>query len=336
MTTDQQILLDALRNRIKDPKEARSLAVLRTHHSIGNAANLLNCSAEDLLHLGGIGQVEILAPIKAYGTYQWPPKEAFGGFPECTKLPMEFELNEPTLVTLTEDDLKRIERLGQVVPRFFFSPELAMEIAPPLREDLMQLGAREPEDDDVELPDSEEFYQRIGKTKEEIEKMLELPEHFRTTQTVGALRQIGYLGPWEAADIDERSAQPTSIKDLFIWTDEILNIIGGADDRGVALVHRQHKKINGSVHGVALSNRLKQLEIVRAAYYILRSRIAGCKKCNVTHRGLSGLVEQEAFNFWAPDAHRWTIDRIERLLGEFNNYPTPKFRSAEARAPNVE
>lgn len=49
---------------------------------ISKAAELLECTPEDLLHLGVNYKVEIMAPVLSEGVYEWAIEPESAGFPE--------------------------------------------------------------------------------------------------------------------------------------------------------------------------------------------------------------------------------------------------------------
>lgn len=63
-----------MRQNVTKIKDLDTHPILRDsqYFPIAVAAEMLDCSAQDLLHLGGLGKVEILSPVMEQGTYGWP------------------------------------------------------------------------------------------------------------------------------------------------------------------------------------------------------------------------------------------------------------------------
>lgn len=92
------------------------------------AAELLGCSAHELLHLGAIGKAEIMAPVLLNGTYEWPVGWDGMAYPEMEpSFRSDFDIRDR--VVLLIDDLKKIEAVGGATPRTFFAPSKGLEIA---------------------------------------------------------------------------------------------------------------------------------------------------------------------------------------------------------------
>lgn len=92
------------------------------------AAELLGCSTHELLHFGAIGKAEISAPVLLKGTYEWPVAWDGTALPELEP-PFVSDFDIRDRVVLFADDLKKLEAVGWVTPKAFFSPTRGLEIA---------------------------------------------------------------------------------------------------------------------------------------------------------------------------------------------------------------
>jgi hypothetical protein len=92
------------------------------------AATALDRTAEEVLHLGVVGELNIMAPVMREGVYIWQPQEVFN-LPVSPTLKSYVEVNfgPEDLIFLDRGTLAIIERKGWALPRVFFSPEKARE-----------------------------------------------------------------------------------------------------------------------------------------------------------------------------------------------------------------
>lgn len=93
---------------------------------LARAAALIGCDADQLLHLGAIGEATLLAPVMAKGEYEWPVDDAGQ---ESWREPFRATFDASDRVILHRRDVAKIEATGWVIPRLFFSPEVAQQIA---------------------------------------------------------------------------------------------------------------------------------------------------------------------------------------------------------------
>ncbi len=113
------------------------ISICSEYFRISKAAELLGCTAEELLHLGVNYQIEILAPVFSEGIYRWAIEHELAGFPEIVG-PVEHYFNASDRVLLSREDLAKIEAVGWAIPTFFYAPSKAQEF-----DDLL-LNARVP------------------------------------------------------------------------------------------------------------------------------------------------------------------------------------------------
>lgn len=93
---------------------------------LARAAKMIGCPVDELLHLGAIGEVTVLAPVVAEGEYEWPVSETGE---KSWYEPFRGEFDSSDRVILHRRDVAKIEAIGWVIPRLFFAPEVAFQIA---------------------------------------------------------------------------------------------------------------------------------------------------------------------------------------------------------------
>lgn len=102
------------------------ISISSEYFRISKAAELLGCTAEELLHLGVNYQIEIMAPVFSEGIYKWAIEPESAGFPEIIG-PVELYFNASDRVLLSREDLAKIEAIGWAIPTFFYAPSKAQE-----------------------------------------------------------------------------------------------------------------------------------------------------------------------------------------------------------------
>lgn len=102
------------------------ISISSEYFRISKAAELLGCTAEELLHLGVNYQIEIMAPVFSEGIYKWAIEPESVGFPEIIG-PVELYFNASDRVLLSREDLAKIEAIGWAIPTFFYAPSKAQE-----------------------------------------------------------------------------------------------------------------------------------------------------------------------------------------------------------------
>jgi hypothetical protein len=97
------------------------------YYKLHNAAAQLGCTTEELLHIGVLGKVEILAPIVAASKFVWPTRGAEVGFLELDT-PFIHYFNAASRVALFPSDLAQIEAVGWTIPWRFYAPEYSRRV----------------------------------------------------------------------------------------------------------------------------------------------------------------------------------------------------------------
>jgi hypothetical protein len=297
---------------------------------IAAAAEKLNCSAEDLLHLGAIGKAEIIAPVLLKGSYEWPVSMDGTAYPESEpSFRSEFDILDH--VILLTEDLKRIEAVGWAIPRGFFSPMRGMEIANYWRGDevfaQLNLGKRIDEDlivlHKMYLPDPD--YDEIEpscRREEHPEIFAALQECAMSVAWYAAPAQFDDIGYIKEVGIDreqgnahrEHENSKTTIEHLFLSRQELTRLAASATQDGVALKHSKTISAAEKVHGNAKRYSSRREQVLAFAIYC-KSRFP--EQCGNTAAKWAEVIDEKAGLFWKEDAKPpLSRGQIERLLGD--------------------
>jgi hypothetical protein len=111
----------AASNASEGSSSNKGISDLIQYYRITTAAELLACTAEELLHLGALGKLEITAPVVAAGEFTWPTGAAKVAFIEIDS-PFVHYFDASSRVALFPHDLAKIEALGGTLPWRFYAP----------------------------------------------------------------------------------------------------------------------------------------------------------------------------------------------------------------------
>jgi|WetSurMetagenome_2_1015567.scaffolds.fasta_scaffold22874_2 hypothetical protein len=183
-----------------------------TYFPIRLASKLLECSADDLLHLGAIGKVEILAPVIAEGIYELTLR-FLGSEPTTT----EHSFNSAERVILSWEDLAIIEGQGWTIPKLFYSSITVQEF-----DELVQSCL--PESFDGKF--AREIIEAWKKENRQISSLADSPMQIIRRYVEKELRKSLNISAWHAKAQD--NSERTTISHLFISKIELERLKSGA------------------------------------------------------------------------------------------------------------
>lgn len=297
-------------------RESRIRLEERGYHRIQSAATQLGCAADDLLHLGVHGGVDILAPVVVSGRYQWPISGE--GFPEIDK-PFVREFGPTDRVFLSRRDLAHMEALGWVIPRSFFAPVEARQVvddhhitvAEALElqnqsrsrllnaEVLSDIRARAMAEQLEQGADEDESQRAF----EAMERMLSRPPDEFDADLVD-LRQMVYDSAWHVVDAPRKHLEKTTIEHLFIPNDELRRLLEGGS--------RVSRKVTGiaSDNGHTERHAAKREQVLQAAIYCQAQWPEQCSDGSKW----AEVIDEKAPLFWESGVPPLGRAKIESLL----------------------
>lgn len=200
------------------------ISVNTKYYKIEKAAEILNCSADDIVHLGSLGKMEVMAPVLSSSIFEWPVGAAGIPFPALEK-PFHCRFNVTDRVILSKFDLASIEAIGKAVPHYFFLPSKAREAI----RDLEDLSL-----DGMDFLYEEDKKEEEGKTIGSIAVFKQVGD-FELTDEEITRRELSYHSPWHKVSPDDNpttecmtAEDPAiTIENLFISKEEIIRIMNG-------------------------------------------------------------------------------------------------------------
>lgn len=254
-----------------------------SYFRIRKAAALLECTADDLLHLGATGNAEIMAPVVSPGIFEWSiGMDGIG--PNKTEHSIRRTFDATDRIILTMDDLAVVEAIGWVVPSFLYSIPLAREIT----------------------KDSHPYCKQSLDLKSDSIAPSEI-----SPQTL-----------WQVANPYEQDAERTTIDHLFISKKELGRLVNGQplDSAALARKKKVNEKNSEATNGHTERYASVHESILKAAIYCKNKWPAQCGEFN---RTWAQLIDDKAPLFWSKEGKPpLSRDRMERLLGEALKLPT--------------
>lgn len=89
----------------------------RKYFRLRKAAEILNCDADELLHLGVTGDLEIMSPVVHGGEFEFRDL-----YSDEVQVPFVHDFGPGDRVVLTAYDLAHIEGVGWTIPNCFYNP----------------------------------------------------------------------------------------------------------------------------------------------------------------------------------------------------------------------
>lgn len=264
------------------------------YHRISKAAEMLGITADELLHRGALGQLSIIAPVMATGRFTWPaPEDRVGYFDMSGEL--EYEFGPADRVILPSNALRLIEAMGWVIPRQFYSPNVARQAA------LRHLQVEFVEDDGEILPDDEiELHASAADVTPQ--KDLELHDNWldlRRPLFQQQIRERAINGLWTAAGDPAADAPKTTIDHLFVSVREIARLLNGSPLSLGSQIRLEAEKARRTVkqHGNVEVNARPQLEVLRFGLWLHRNEI---KEIVGNATRWAAEIEDQAAKLWPP------------------------------------
>lgn len=251
------------------------------------AAELLGCSTHELLHFGAIGKAEISAPVLLKGTYEWPVAWDGTAFPELEP-PFISDFDIRDRVVLFADDLKKLEAVGWVTPKAFFSPTRGLEIAKHWRGASFSesvLGFHDPITDDQVILNKTYFPSLVIDMQAQTEVTESMSPGFFTRMQEHAVSIPWYLASPETSDENDDmlfDAQQntellkTTAEHLFISKTEFNRLAANAPQDPAALKRQQASAKPKNVHGNSKRYSSNREQVLAFAIYCKEKWPADC------------------------------------------------------------
>lgn len=307
---------------------------------LDKAATMLGCTADELLHLGAIGQAELLGPVVSPATFIWPDGGPGMFFPEI-EAPFKVQFNEVDRVIFAATDLARIEAVGWCIPSMLFAPEKARELVSSLAMTLEGAIARE---HDLQRERREVLMERkdaIARWAEEnripweqLEKML-VTEPLVIDDGFQRMREQGFDYAWFLVDDPQDDAPKTTLAHLFITKDELTRLGNGDPQSAAALARQGQTPVSlTKEHGNAERFSKPRIVVLQAAIHCLAEQVP--RWPNATE--LARMIDTKGPSFWPENGSPpLSLSVIEELLREvlrlpFQSLPyshTPRARSRQ-------
>jgi len=242
------------------------------------AAELLGCSTHELLHFGAIGKAEISAPVLLKGTYEWPVASDGTAFPELEP-PFISDFDIRDRVVLFADDLKKLEAVGWVTPKAFFSPTRGLEIAKHWRgASFFESGLEflEPITDDQVFLNKTYFPSLAIDMQDQTEAAESMSPEFFTRMQANAISVPWNLARPEIFDENydmsfdaQQNTEPlkTTAEHLFISKTEFNRLAANAPQDPAALKRQQASAKPKNVHGNSKRYSSNREQVLAFAIY---------------------------------------------------------------------
>lgn len=300
-----------------NPQVVNKFSDLMQFFRLGKAAELLECSADELLHLGATGRLEIVAPIVAPGEFAWPVENESVAFIEIDE-PFVRYFDASSRVALFPSDLAKIEAVGWAVPWRFYAPNISREIiaqAPRTFEDSLvtRNEKRVQRDTNANRSLAQFIKKQSGKDFEE-NSDVDFP--FPRDSTLALLekgtrdlRESGFYSAWMRTDAVDEDAPKTTIEHLFISHQELVRLRDGLPQTHV-LPDAELKAVPERVHGNTERNSKNRFEILFAAVWLSRKTI---KEVVGSGKEWAQQIDIRIWEIW-PDKRPMALATIEDLL----------------------
>lgn len=175
---------------------------------LARAADLLDCKAEDLLHLGARARLRLLAPVLIAGAYTWPNESDGIPYPEIGAAERRV-FDSTSRVFLLARDLAKIEATGFAMPTEFFAPEVAKSVLEDARHWL-----------DEPVPEPSKDMQQLAENN--------------------------FYAPWRILEKPARDDPRTTMEHLFLPASELARIKGQASIEAAADSVPSEQKVHGN------------------------------------------------------------------------------------------
>ncbi|AXW42571.1 hypothetical protein CJO90_05565 [Ralstonia solanacearum] len=313
---------------------------------LARAAELIGCDADQLLHLGAIGEVTLLAPVMAEGEYEWPVDIAGR---ESWREPFRATFDASDRVILHRRDVAKIEAMGWVIPRLFFSPDVARQIASRWNSEAQGDSASfRGLPKDVAQPNDARVRRQSQANEINVAQLIKLTvsskgEAVESGQEVALAEMSPYesmighadIVPWFPVDtrlplevlrattvpaIEDKTANRTTVDHLFVSMAEIERLKQGASQDDAA-----EKRKTEPIEPRKRHRRLTPGDTPREQV-LLAAMTCYFKQLNPSLKPPTGVawvkaVDEKGGLFWRTGSPPMSVDEMERLLRSVKDYP---------------
>jgi hypothetical protein len=220
---------------VRDPATDKFLGLMKFIR-ISRAAELLGCAADQLLHLGAIGEVEIVAPVVVAGEFAWPTEQGASAFIDLDR-PFVRYFDASSRVGVFPNDLARIEAIGWATPWRFYAPDSAREVIKhsprTFEESLLAINEQKRNKILEAKANAVEKLSKGGLSEEEEDRV----KYFVNNPTFedaklldrGAwqFREEGFRSAWVRVEAVDETTEKTTIEHLFIAAKEYARLQEG-------------------------------------------------------------------------------------------------------------
>jgi len=277
-------------NKANQRPDSPSVSDLIQYYRIGKAAELLGCTTDELLQLGVIGKVEILAPVIAPAKFSWPTGDAAIPFPEIEK-PFVERFDESMRIGLMPSDLAKMEAVGWTIPYRFRNPVVARHLIATAPKSFEAALA---ERDSTETPPA----------------MRKLIAAWGESPTgLMRLRESALYSPWTQIDKPCDDAPKTTLEHLFVSRSEVERLREGLPQENSLATELGPY---GAESGYIERHARRQLEALKVAVWLHRDAITA-----VVGNGSQWAreVDDLSMKWWPPSTtRRLGLDTVTSLL----------------------
>src|SRR5471030_1632769 len=245
------------------------------YYRINMAAEMLGCTADELLTMAAQGDLSVVAPVLARGRFMWPT-DMYRQYLIGMDASVVCEFGPADRVTLTASTLREIEALGSAVPIRFFAPDIARKAFSNATRGaaLLAEGAETERNITPNIPSVDQDQTNPLDGQADLGNANEVPSIFAPFYQ-DQHREAAINGVWEAIDEPEDNALKTTIDHLFISVSEIQRLREGKplpQDAAMRLA-ADSAAAEKKPHGNTEANSKKQLEVLKFGLWLHRDEI---------------------------------------------------------------
>lgn len=274
------------------------------YYRFNKAAEILECSMDELLTLGATGGLEVMAPVFSDVPFELGRLHPIGAYPEINE-PLQANFSPWDRVILSRFDLAHIEAAGWVIPHSFKCPSRAKEV---IEKWLISNGALSDDERRGRIRENLEQQQRDflnGNSEffdawesdlnfdilkidgDDNSNSRQYPEY---DPVIGLLyaKKMSLYGVWAPVEEIPDTVKRTTISDLFVSKVELDRMLKGQSSNSPALVEDATPPVTRP-HGNRINNSADRESVLRVAIFVA-SKEPGVMK---TATGWATAIEQE-------------------------------------------
>lgn len=310
---------------------------------LAQAAKLIGCDVDQLLHLGAIGEATLLAPVIAEGEYEWPVDNAGQ---KSWQEPFRASFDTSDRVILHRRDVAKIEATGWVIPRLFFSPEVAGQIARCLDGVEQEDGAgfrgmpkdvtqaknarirRQSKANEINIVQLTKLTASDGSEVADGKSAYELMmNHADTIPWFPARLPIDVLRATTVPSIEDKMDNRTTVDHLFLSTTEIQRLQENIPQDLAAEQRKDAITEPNKPHGNSSRFSISREEVLMAAIACLIND----RKITITGIEWATIVDEKGGIFWKKGGPPLVRSEITKLLNKAKKYPNfPKWKGRDS------